>query len=55
MRRKTNKVTYSNYFQAYIVCVKYISDDHWYFIFRDAVGKQSWRRAKTKYSYFTWF
>lgn len=52
--KKTNKIAYSKYFQEFIICVKYVSDDEWYFIFKDAVGNQKPRRARTKYSYFTW-
>lgn len=50
-----NKIAWSDFFQEFIVCVKYLADDNWYFIFRDAVGNQNPIKAKTRYSYFDWF
>lgn len=49
-----NKIAWSDFFQEFIICVKYLADDNWYFIFRDAVGNQNPIKAKTKYSYFDW-
>ena len=50
----TCKKAWSEYFKSYIVCVRYISDDHWYFTYIDDVDYRHVMRAKTKYSYFKW-
>lgn len=46
-------MTWSNYFNAYIKCVKYISDTDWYFVI---VGDTNSRihKAKSRYSTFNW-
>ncbi len=51
---KINKIAWSDYFKDYIRCVRYISDDHWYFVFRDDVDNRNVMRAGSKYSYFSW-
>lgn len=49
---KTNKKAWSNYFRAYIVCAKYISDNNWYFYVLG--GRKTLLKAQTAYSCFDW-
>lgn len=50
---KTHKRAYSVYFGAYIECVKYISENDWYFIIQGATSQQR-MKATVPYSTFTW-
>ena len=49
------KKAWSNFFNSYIRCVKYISDKEWYFVLNDDVDNRNIRRAGTNYSFFNWF
>ena len=53
---KQFKIAYSQYFGKDIMCVKYHSDDDWYFCFVDKERQPTsgMHKAQSKHSYFFW-
>lgn len=53
---KVGKIARSNYFSCNIKCVKYVSDEEWYFVLIDEYGdiRSKIMKANSNYDMFKW-